>query len=251
MEVAQILYASVTQSPVPILVLIVFTILMWRWGRIRAALEATSKKIIKPRADQFRFTLQALVLSLFLVILALLGFLYTTGSLFGSLVHTLWLVLGFFVIHQFAVRWLFMTRRKLAFEAALERRRATLAAEQEEKKETNSKSEESELQVEEPEIDLFALNQESRKLVNAAVGFSTIIGLWFIWSDLLPAFGFLEQVSLWHRSSAVGGETQLVPVTLADLLLALLVVVITIATPQRDLHLDTTKPLSLRIFKHK
>ena len=81
--------------------------------------------------------------------------------------------------------------------------------------------------------DLFALNQESRKLVNAAVVFAAIIAMWFIWSDLLPAFGFLEQVSLWHRSSVVEGETQLIPVTLADLLLALLVGIVTIVAAKR------------------
>ena len=393
LEVVKILLASITQSPIPILVLIVFLMLMWQRGRMRTALEASGKKIIKPRHDKFRFTLQALaltlllaapwplllatigwqlgasleaspftravsnalimispaffylegfrifclpgglaethfrwlastlkglrrqlgvlmmvflpsaliailairassegigsglgrlafimlvislsyffyrlfgpgqetlaelferhpssalarfrylwlalalVLPLILVVLAVLGFLYTAGTLFGSLVDTLWLVLGFILIHQLAVRWLLMTRRKLAFEAALERRRTALAAEQKEAKgESEGKTEESEMQLEEPEIDLFALNQESRKLVNAAIVFAAIIAMWFIWSELLPAFGFLEQVSLWHRSSVVQGETQLIPVTLADMLLALLVGIVTIIAAKR------------------
>ena len=66
LEVATILLLSITQSPVPVLVLIVFALLLWKRRRMRAVLEATGKKIIKPRSDQFRFTMQALALTLLL-----------------------------------------------------------------------------------------------------------------------------------------------------------------------------------------
>ena len=162
----------------------------------------------------------ALLLPAFLVILAISGYLYTAGTLTGSLIDTLWLVLGFIVIHQLAVRWLMMTRRKLDLEATLERRRATRLAAADSEKDADEE--------EEPEVDLIALNQESRKLLNTAVVFSAIVGLWGIWSDVLPAFGFLDQVSLWHQTQVVEGAQQLIPVTLADLVLAFLIGIVTV-----------------------
>jgi len=162
----------------------------------------------------------ALLLPAFLVILAISGYLYTAGTLTGSLIDTLWLVLGFIVIHQLAVRWLMMTRRKLDLEATLERRRATRLAAADSEKDADEE--------EEPEVDLIALNQESRKLLNTAVVFSAVVGLWGIWSDVLPAFGFLDQVSLWHQTQVVEGAQQLIPVTLADLVLAFLIGIVTV-----------------------
>jgi potassium efflux system protein len=184
-----------------------------------------------PSSALARFRLLWLVLALllpaFLVILAISGYLYTAGTLTGSLVDTLWLVLGFIVIHQLMVRWLQMTRRKLDLEAALERRRAALAAADSEK-DAGEAAQEAQLQEEEPEVDLIALNQESRKLLNTAIVFSAVVGLWGIWSDVLPAFGFLDQVSLWHQTQVVEGAQQLIPVTLADLVLAILIGVVTV-----------------------
>jgi len=169
----------------------------------------------------------ALLLPAFLVVLAVSGYLYTAGTLTGSLIDTLWLLLGFIVLHQLAVRGLQMTRRKLDLEAALERRRAALAAADSDSKQDGA-MEVDQNQEEESEIDLIALNQESRKLLNTAIVLSAVIGLWGIWSDVLPAFGFLDQVSLWHQTNVIAGEQQLVPVTLADLLLALIIGVVTV-----------------------
>jgi len=174
----------------------------------------------------------AMVLPVLLTGLAGSGYLYTAGILTGSVIDTLWLTLGFIVLHQLAVRWLLMTRRKLAFEAAIERRQAALEA-QHTAAATETDSEESQYHYEEPEIDLFALNEESRKLLNTILPLLSIIGLWFIWSDVLPAFAFLDNVSLWHYTDVVAGEEKLVPVTLADLVLAILIVIVTVVASRR------------------
>ncbi len=174
----------------------------------------------------------ALLLPAGLVVLALAGYLYTAVILTGSLVKTLWLVLGFIVIHQLAERWLLMTRRKLALEAAIERRRAALATAAEQTSATAG-VESSELQVEEPEIDLFALSEESRKLLNTIVPLFALVGLWFIWSAVLPAFGLLDNISLWHYKGTLGGAEQLIPVTLADLVLAVIILIVTVVATKR------------------
>jgi len=157
-----------------------------------------------------------------LVILALSGYLYTAGSLIGHLIETTWMVFGLLVINGLAVRWLTVTRRKLAYEAALEQRKAAREAEQQ--KESSPGEEGSvPIEVEEPVVDLVALSEESRKLLNTTLVFTGIIGLWLIWSEVLPALRFLDQVSLWHYTVTVDNETQRFPITLADLGLAILI----------------------------
>ena len=179
----------------------------------------------------------ALLLPVFLAVLAVLGFLYTAGILTGSLVETLWLLLGLIVIHQMAVRWLLMTRRKLAFEAAIERRRVALkageAAEAAHQSGEAVSVESSQHQVDEPEIDLFALSDESRKLLNTALPLLSLVGLWFIWSDILPAFGWLDTISLWHYTGTAGDQELLIPVTLRDFLLGMTILIITIVASKR------------------
>jgi potassium-dependent mechanosensitive channel len=56
-----------------------------------------------------------------LVVLALLGYVYTAGILFESLVKQTWLALALIVLHQVIVRWLIVTRRRLALSAAVDR----------------------------------------------------------------------------------------------------------------------------------
>ena len=174
----------------------------------------------------------ALIIPVLLTVLAVSGFLYTAGTLTGSLIKTLWLVLGFLVIQQTAVRWLLLVRRKLALEAALERRRVAQAeAQQPAAGDKGLPHEDTELEI--AEINLAALNQESIKLLNSAIVFGMVIGLWFIWSDVLPAFGRLDQIELWHYKGIDNGEEGLIPVTVADVLLALLIGLITLVATRR------------------
>ena len=167
-----------------------------------------------------------------LAMLAFIGYTYTAAKLTDSLLDTLWFFLLLVVIHQLVYRWLLLTRRKLAFQAAIERRDAARAAE------AASESAEPGGDIvaehfEEPEIDLATLSEESRKLVNVALVIAGIIGIWIIWSDVLPAFGYLDKITLWQYSSTVSGEEQLLPVTLAKVILALLVIFITVVGTQR------------------
>ena len=45
---------------------------------------------------------------------------------------------------------------------------------------------------------------------------------------MLPAFSFLNELSLWSKTAIVEGAETVLPVTVADLLLALLVVIVTV-----------------------
>ncbi|MDH3559559.1 MAG: mechanosensitive ion channel [Gammaproteobacteria bacterium] len=166
----------------------------------------------------------AVAIPVSLAVLVIVGYLYTAGTLLRSLVDTLWLVLILTVIHQLIVRWLQMTRRKLAFDAAVERREAARAA-REIKESATPGGEVVADQLEEPKIDYVALSDESRKLLNMAMLIIGIIGVWVIWSDVLPAFGILKGIDLWHHTANVDGVDQQVPITLADVSLAILILI--------------------------
>lgn len=66
-------------------------------------------------------------------------------------------------------------------------------------------------------LDLDAVNEQTLRLLQAGLYFLALIGVWGIWSDVLPALGILEQVSLWTQTITVDGAESIVPVTLADL----------------------------------
>lgn len=163
-------------------------------------------------------------LPLSLAVLAAVGYFYTAGVLFQSLVYQLWVVLGLVVVHQTVVRWLSVTRRRIALQAALERQAARRAQAESEPGESSAVPEV--FQVDEAEPDLAALDEQTRRLINAAIFMAGIIGLWMTWSEVLPAFSFLERFALWHYSGTVDGAEQLIPVTAADIALVILIVVV-------------------------
>ena len=169
-----------------------------------------------------------------LIALVLTGYLYTGGTLTRHLIDTVYLIFFLVLVHGLVVRWLLLVRRRLAFQAAVERREAARAAKEAEEKagEGAPAGDEDTLEIEEPEVDLAALDADSRKLLNTAILFAGVIGLWLIWSRVLPAFGILDDISLWSRIAVVDGVESVVPVTLADLALAFIVGIITAAATQ-------------------
>lgn len=155
-----------------------------------------------------------------LVALALGGYTYTAGTLLQSFVSELWLALGLTTVHQTMARWLLVTRRRLALQTALERRAARIAEDTENAEPHPPGTPPT---PEEPEVDLASLDEQTRRLLNALIFFTALVGLWAIWSDVLPALSVLEDVALWHYTGMVNGKEQVVPVTLASIGLVLVI----------------------------
>ncbi len=164
--------------------------------------------------------------------LAVVGYLYTAGTLTGRLIDTMWLVLVLVVVHQLVLRWLLLTRRRLAFQAAVERREAMRAAAQAGEAAAPGSAGLLDV-VEEPAVDLEALSEDSGKLLNTGLSIIGIIGIWIIWSKVLPAFALLDTITLWDYTALVDGEEKRLPITVADAALALLIAVVTIVATRR------------------
>jgi potassium efflux system protein len=157
---------------------------------------------------------------LLLVVASLAGYLYTAGVLARELVATFWLVLGIVLANLVITRWIALTRHKLAWKRALlEQEQAALA-------ETADADGLPQVPTRTPP-DLDTVDQQTRRLVNVSLLFIGLLVAWGIWSDVLPALAVLEQVSLWSQTVTVEGQDTVVPVTLADLLLALVIIAVT------------------------
>ena len=155
-----------------------------------------------------------------LVALSMLGFLYTSLILTSLIVDTIWLGLVLIVINLVVLRWLALTRRKLALRILEEEREAEEASRENELE----PEAEGELPVVEPEpLDLDEVDAQTRKLLGWGLLLVAVIVGWGIWSEVFPAFRLLDQVSLWSQTIVVDGVETIVPVTLANVLLAVLV----------------------------
>ncbi len=163
-------------------------------------------------------------------ILALLGFFFTARELAFQFQLTAGFVFALLILQGVALRWVLVVRRRLAIAQAREKRAADQVAAREAGEETP------ELVVAEEIRDAASLTQEIRSLARTVIGIAAVVGLWFIWVDVLPALGVFREVPLWTQSEQVNrpytdsdGTQRLevldtiVPVSLADLLLAMLV----------------------------
>jgi len=166
-----------------------------------------------------------------LAVLGVAGYLYTAGTLTGTLIDTMWFVLVLVVIQQLGVRWLLLVHRRLAFQAALQKREAARAAAAGDS--ASAAASEEIRQIEEQTSKLDLLSDDSRKLLNTALDIVGIIGIWMIWSPVLPAFAVMDNMTLWDYPGVVDGEERRIPVTVADIGLALLVLVVTIVATRR------------------
>jgi potassium efflux system protein len=156
-----------------------------------------------------------------LAAVSLVGYLYTAAMLTRQMIDTFWLLLGIGIANLIIRRWLALARLRIAEQIEREQRDADRATQ------TEAKPEDELPTVERKPLDLDAVDQQTRRLVNAVFVFIGVLIGWGIWSDVLPALGVLEQVSLWTQTVTIDGQQTIAPVTLADLLLGVVVAVVT------------------------
>jgi potassium efflux system protein len=177
--------------------------------------------------SKFRWVWYALVVGtpLELALLSILGNVYTSTKLAGLFLKSIWFAVGLFVVYIAVLRWLALSRRKLELKILLQKREAQRA----EKEAGADVAADGEPPVAAAEpLDFDAVDQQSRKLLGLGLVLVAAIAGWQIWSEVLPAFTLLEGFSLWSKTVLLDGVETVQPVTLLDLLLALLVVLVSI-----------------------
>lgn len=185
-----------------------------------------------------------LVLPLTLVMMAGAGYYGTAQTLQLRFQYTIWLAVCLLVLHALLLRWLYVVRRRLAIQKARERRAAAAIRAAEE-----GHGSEAPVVPVEKDMDIGSLDLQTRRILGSFQVLFLLIGTWFIWQDALPALGILNRVELWTHTElvsqpvAMGSETSVlddsgqplenmvsiaVPVTLADLFLAIVLMIMTV-----------------------
>lgn len=149
-----------------------------------------------------RFTATALPLAL--AALSLYGYHYTALQLESRLISSGWLFVGLMIIGNLLLRWLRLAEHRL---------------------QANQPSPARSVGRGRPEPTLVSADEQARTAFAVAVSSIGLIGFWFIWADLLPAFNILEGVVLWEAAGAAGAPP--IQVTVGDLALALMVIAFT------------------------
>jgi potassium efflux system protein len=150
---------------------------------------------------------------LLLFILSTLGYLYTSITLTALIVDTIWLALVLVGVNLVVLRWVALSRRKLARRVMDEER----------EKQSEPPPDGDAPVIETKPIDIDEVDTQTRKLLRWGLIIVAAIAGWNIWSEVFPAFRLFDQVALWTRAVVVDGVETIAPVTLADLLLALIV----------------------------
>ncbi|MEZ5572184.1 MAG: mechanosensitive ion channel [Halioglobus sp.] len=143
------------------------------------------------------------------ILAVFLGYTFTANEIALMLIRTFVLLSCILILHELGLRWLSLTRRRMAFDVRQEQAKAEHG--------------EAEISVEDEilENDPELLNDQGTKLLNLLTLIAGFLGTAWIWSDIFPALGLLDSVSLWHQTTVIDGREVADPVSLADLSRAL------------------------------
>lgn len=147
-----------------------------------------------------------------------LGYFYTALKLSDRLIETLYLLIVWLVVEAAFVRGLGVAARRLAYQRAQAKRQA-------QSKEGADGNEASE----EPGLHINQVNEQSLRLISLALFGLFLGGLYWVWADLISVFAYLDNITLYEYTSGVGDAVSMVPISLSDLLGALVIVVISVA----------------------
>ncbi|MCK6407767.1 MAG: mechanosensitive channel MscK [Thauera sp.] len=147
-----------------------------------------------------------------------MGYYYTALKLTGRLVDTLYVLILWRIAEGILVRALAVAAHRLDYKRAVTRREA---AERE-----GRQGADSEAPLESPILDLARINQQSLRLLHLTLLSALVVVLYWVWADLLTVVSYLDNITLYEYASGSGDTASVVPISLADLLGALVIAAI-------------------------
>jgi len=152
---------------------------------------------------------------LILIGLMMAGYYYTTLRLANRWLDSLYLLLLWYITYNACLRSLTLVARKMAFQRAIERRKA------------QNKEESKNDPIKEPPMTIELISQQSLRLTTMVLFIIFALAFYAIWSDFITIFSFLDSVDLWHYTATTAeGSNTLQSVTLANLILAMVIIVV-------------------------
>ena len=168
-----------------------------------------------------------LLIPFILMLTSSLGYHYSALHISLRILITLWLFLSLMLLKDLLLRSLYIQHRRLKFEEAVHKRDELQT--QRMKEEIAAEEETTLPTVEEPEVDYEQLSEQAKRLLSTGLVLSAIVGVWSIWSDMLPALGFLDRMHLpFTATELIDGVEKQVPVTFADIGIGVLIAFLTL-----------------------
>lgn len=187
---------------------------------------------VERSADVWRWVGVGIPLALALV--TFFGYYYTAIQLTGRLYFSALYVMFLVVLRSLLLRLLLVHRRDLSMRQARERRAAALAAQEELSSSEGDLPGTAAALVE--TVNLAQLSIQTQRLLTTGAVVGSLIALWCIWVDVIPALSLTDRWPLWTSVATVtetttdaAGQTQVITreilktITLSDLLLAFLI----------------------------
>ena len=144
------------------------------------------------------------------------GYYYTTLRLASRWLDSLYLLVLWYITYNVCLRGLSLGARKLAYKRALERRAQSKQQEEAENE-----------PIKEPPMTIELISQQSLRLTTMVLFIIFAFAFYAIWSDFITIFSFLDSVQLWsYRATSAEGASIMKYVTLANLILAVVIVVV-------------------------
>jgi len=171
------------------------------------------------------------LLPLALAFVAGAGYYYTAQQLQERLFSSILLVLSVLFVHASLIRWIFVTHKQLALKQALQKAAATAQPESgndgfgpdlanSSATGTSINNDASKI----PEESLLSISNQTKKVLRACMFMAVLVGLWLIWSNVLPALRILNRVELWKTTI----DDKEVAITFASLAVALIIIFMTV-----------------------
>ncbi|MGG3792770.1 mechanosensitive channel MscK [Pseudomonas paraversuta] len=158
------------------------------------------------------------ILPIALFVAVCFGYYYTALKLSDRLINTLYLLMLWMVVEAAFVRGLAVAARRLAYQRALAKRQAAKEA-----------GEGNDIIIEEPTLDIEQVNQQSLRLIRLALLAAFIGVLYWVWADLISVFSYLDNITLYEYTSGTGANMSMVPISIGDMVGALIIIGISIA----------------------
>ncbi|WP_422646061.1 mechanosensitive channel MscK [Xenorhabdus kozodoii] len=151
---------------------------------------------------------------LVLIVLMVSGYFYTTLRLAERWLYSLYLLFLWHISYQACLRGLGIAARRIAYRRAVARRQSL-----------TKEGAEGEV-IDEPPMALDRINQQSLRLTTMVLFLIFLGAFYWIWSDLVTVFSYLDGVNLWQYSTTTELGNALKYVTLKDLVLSIAMLVI-------------------------
>lgn len=164
------------------------------------------------------------------ILASAVGYQATAQALLARMETSVGIWFALLVIYHIIRRWMYIQRRRLAFDRARQKRAEILAQRAKGEEDPNHTANAENLNdvVEEAEVDLDVISAQSLRLVRSILTLVALLSVIFLWSEIHSAFGFLGNITLWDVSSGSGDGESLEAITLGSLLIAILVLIITV-----------------------